>query len=113
VPIVAPHTPRDAPGGIVQGNPGQQSAVVVHSLPALMHAALQMSVGPAGSGLGTQGPPQQSALVAHAIPALVAGSTPTQLPAFVQRGMPRLSGWQASGTVFTLPEQQLFSAAHM
>jgi len=97
---------------MVQGRPGQQSAVVVHALPVLMQAALQISLGPAASGLGTHGPPQQSALVAHAIPALVAGSTPTQLPAFVQRGMPRLSAWHASGTWFTLPAQQLFSAAH-
>ena len=97
---------------MVHGSPGQQSAVVVQALPLLMQVALQMKRGPAGSVFGTQGPPQQSALVAHASPALVAGSTPTQLPALVQRGMPRLSAWQASGTWLTLPAQQLFSAEH-
>jgi hypothetical protein len=98
---------------MVQGRPGQQSAVVVHALPDFTHVALQTNRGPVGSELGTQGPPQQSALVAQAWPALVAGSTPVQFPAPVQRGMPRLSGWHASGVVLTFPAQQLFSAAHM
>jgi hypothetical protein len=83
--------------------PEQQSAVVAHAPFLGMHAEPHTNGGvplsaPASSenaALGTQGNPQQSALLEHASPAFEPASV--QSPAPVQRGMPRLSCWHASG----------------
>src|SRR5262245_18797776 len=55
------HTPFVLPGCATQGRPLQQSAAVVHVLPACTQV-------PSHTPL-TQGLPQQSALVAHLVPA--------------------------------------------
>jgi hypothetical protein len=112
-----PQIPRVEPGGMVHGNPGQQSAVVVQAPPLPMQRPPHTKGGtpaPASGlklGLGTQGNPQQSALVEQACPV----STPASLqgcPFIVQRGIPRMSCWQTKGFWLTLPAQQLFSALH-
>jgi len=95
-----PQTPRVEPGGRVQGIPGQQSAAVVHVPPLPTHSPPQTKGGAPASwlnvGLGTQVEPQQSALVAHGCPALDPASV-QGCPSIVQRGMPRMSCWQAKG----------------
>jgi hypothetical protein len=95
-----PHTPRDEPGVIVQGSPGQQSAAVeqvpllrTHSPPHTKGGAPASAV---RLGLGTQAKPQQSALLAHACPALEPASL-QGCPTIVQRGMPRMSCWHTKG----------------
>ncbi len=96
-----PQTPREEPGGMVQGSPGQQSAAVEQLPPLFTHSPPQTKGGAPPSavwlGFGTQAKPQQSALLAHACPALEPASL-HGVAAIVQRGMPRLSCWQASGT---------------
>jgi hypothetical protein len=110
-----PQIPRVEPGGIVHGNPGQQSAVVVQvpPLPTQIPPHTNGGAPPSGVkfGLGTHGRPQQSALVEHFCPT----ATPASLQGcafIVQRGIPRMSCWHAKGTWLALPEQQLFSALH-
>jgi len=108
-----PQVPREEPGGVTQGSPGQQSAPVEHVAPVPEHTPPQMNADPipptVNDGFGTHGRPQQSALVAQAWPDFEPASA--QDSAFiVQRGMPKMSCWQASGNLLTLPEQQSFSA---
>ena len=109
--------PRVDPGGKVQGSPGQQSAAVLQLPPRPTHSPPQTNGGrpaPASAvkaGLGTHARPQQSALLAHAWPALEPPSA-QGVPSIVQRGIPRMSCWQAKGFFWTCPEQQLFSALH-
>jgi hypothetical protein len=95
-----PQTPREEPGGIVQGSPGQQSAPVEQVPPLRTHSPPQTKGGTPASavnaGLGTQAKPQQSALLAHASPALEPPS-PQGFPSIVQRGIPRVSCWQTNG----------------
>ena len=107
--------PRVEPGGIVQGNPGQQSAVVVHAPPLPTQIPPHTNGGKllpgVYEGFGTQGRPQQSALVEQACPVFTPASLQVS-PFIVQRGMPRMSCWQTNGFWLTLPAQQLFSALH-
>lgn len=96
-----PHTPTADPVGMTHGRPGQQSAVVVHAPPASTQASPQMNGG-SPAGLGTQGRLQQSALDEHASPTRVLGSVQSTLVP-TQRGIPRLSCWQAHGSVWFEP----------
>ena len=64
-----PQVPFVAPGGMLQGEPAQQSAVVVQAPPAVMQVSPLQTNGGDPLGLGTQGRLQQSALVAQAVPA--------------------------------------------
>ena len=66
---LAPQVPFDEPGGISQGEPAQQSAVVVQPPPAWMHVLAEQTNGGEPDGFGTQGRLQQSALDAQAVPA--------------------------------------------
>jgi hypothetical protein len=66
---LAPQVPLEAPAGISQGDPAQQSAVVVHAPPAVMQALPEQTKGGVPDGFGTQGRLQQSALDAQAVPA--------------------------------------------
>lgn len=61
--------PLVAPAGTTQGDPAQQSAVVVHAPPLGMQAMPLHTKGGVPAGFGTHGWLQQSALVAHAVPA--------------------------------------------
>lgn len=65
---LAPHVPFVVPGAMLHGEPAQQSAVVVHAPPGLMHAAPEHTK-PVPAAFGTHGLPQQSAPEAHAVPA--------------------------------------------
>jgi hypothetical protein len=87
--FVLPHTPLVEPGGMMQGKPVQQSACVVQKPLVGTQLPPQTNGEPPGVGFGTHGKPQQSALVEHGKPAFEPAST--QLPAPVQRGIPRLS----------------------
>ena len=110
-PVTPPQMPLLAPGGIVQGVPGQQSEVLVHEPP--VDTQVVPHTKPVPAGLGTQGLPQQSALEAHAVPA---GGGPLTLQskseATMQRGTPSASCWQTSGWVCTVPAQHLSVALH-
>jgi hypothetical protein len=66
---LAPQVPFVAPAGTLQGDPAQQSAVVVHAPPAGMQAVPAQTNGGEPLGFGTHGRLQQSALVAQAVPA--------------------------------------------
>src|SRR6188474_2125309 len=70
-----PQMPRVEPGGMVHGNPGQQSAEVVQVPPLPTQTPPHTKGGKllpgVYAGLGTQGRPQQSALVAQAWPTLM------------------------------------------
>jgi hypothetical protein len=108
--ITPPQVPFEAPVGIVQGRPVQQSAVVVHAPAAGTHAPRHL--------LFTQGLPQQSALVAHEVPAGIGAAQVVALRR--QRGIPseslrqQLSGFalQKAGLGAPFGSQQLFSEEH-
>jgi hypothetical protein len=104
--------PFEAPGGMLQDVPAQQSAVVVQPPAAGTHDVPPQTKGGEPAGFGTHGLPQQSALEAQAVPAgggfLVQS---TSVPA-VQRGMPSRSCLQLSGCVITVPAQQRSVALH-
>src|SRR5579862_4565106 len=80
--------PWSEPGGTMQTNPLQQSALVVHRplsgthMPAVPQWSLPLESGKQGA------PPQQSPENEQVPPA------GTQAPTRLQRGMPVLSGWQ-------------------
>ena len=96
----------------MHGKPAQQSASVVQVPPDSTQLGPQMNGGSPSPALtsGKQGSPQQSALEAQAMPARESASS--QSPAAEQRGIPSRSCWHTLGSTFTLPAQQLFSAAH-
>ena len=104
--------PFDAPGGMLQDVPAQQSAVVVHPPAVGTHDVPPQTKGGEPAGFGTHGLSQQSALDAQGVPAgggfLVQS---TSVPA-VQRGMPSRSSLQLSGCVITVPAQQRSVALH-
>lgn len=64
---VGPHVPLVDPCGMLQGEPAQQSAVVVHAPLTGTHAEPHTNGGEP-DGFGIHGLPQQSALDAHAVP---------------------------------------------
>lgn len=107
--MMPPQTPDVWPGTIVQGRPTQQSALLVHVLPAGRQAAPHL--------LATQGLPQQSALVAQTVSAGTGWVQFGGVERVTQRGMPSASRRQHfSGLLLQLPpwmsggSQQLFSA---
>jgi len=107
------HVPLDAPGGITQTLPGQQSALVVHAPVFGTQFAPQTNGVPPSTpafGFGTHVRPQQSALDAHGCPCRDPASAHS--PINVQRGMPRMSCWQTQGCVCTVPAQQRSVALH-
>jgi len=104
--------PFDAPAGMLQDVPAQQSAVVVHAPAVGTHDVPPQTKGGEPAGFGTHGLSQQSALDAQAVPAgdgffVQSTSLPT-----VQRGMPSRSSLQLSGCVITVPAQQRSVALH-
>jgi hypothetical protein len=114
VPLGGVQVPLEAPGGMLQDVPAQQSAVVVHAPAVGTHDVPPQTKGfeVSGSGFGTHGLLQQSALDAQGVPA-GGGFTlqSTSVPA-VQRGMPSRSSLQLSGCVITVPAQQRSVALH-
>jgi hypothetical protein len=105
-----PQVPLVEPSARMHGEPGQQSAVVVHAPPAETHAAAHTK--PVPAGFGTHGLSQQSALVAHTVPA--GGGLVVQFTSLtaVHRGMPSESCLQFSGCCCTVPAQQRSVASH-
>jgi hypothetical protein len=85
--VLAPQVPLDAPVGITQGSPEQQSACEVHAPLCGTHAPSHL--------LFTQGLPQQSALVTQLSPGFGIFAGSVQLFALSrQRGIPRASNRQ-------------------
>jgi hypothetical protein len=104
--------PFDAPGGMLQDVPAQQSAVVVQPPAAGTHTVPPQTKGGVPAGLGTHGLPQQSALEAHAVPAGGGFIVQSTSDPAVQRGIPSRSSLQLSGWVITVPAQHRSVSLH-